>query len=490
MTRVQGNLKIVTGAADDVTEVWVRAARARPVTGGWLMTADDHHPVSGGVVDLELLPGACVLVAVTAGEPGEKVEMIVPESGTASLEACIRAAESAGDLERDALDELRRDFSAWIDEAQGAVSAAGESANAAKASADTAKTSETNAGKSASAAKASATAADESATAAASSRSDASSSANAARSSADAAKVSEANAGKSASAAKSSETSAKDSASAASNSASAAKTDADKANGSATTAQAKAGEAATSATTASDAASRASASESAAATSATNAAKSASAAKTSETNAGKSATTASTHATNAGKSASAAKADADRAENVIDNVDWHNDRLMVMGKISPPLTGPKGDKGEPGKSGASTWDTVSGKPSAFPPEPHKHTVADVTDLPESTPQVRNGAIVQRNSSGRASVNAPLDSLEIANKGYVDTTIKSEVRNAVQGKADKSYVDSKDAEAKALVGSRPAFFSGVGSPPSAIPGAVVGDYYLDETTMELHKITGV
>lgn len=75
---------------------------------------------------------------------------------------------------------------------------------------------------------------------------------------------------------------------------------------------------------------------------------------------------------------------------------------------------------------------------------------------------------------------PGDSEEL--RAYVD--------GAVAGKADKSYVDSKDAEGKALVESRPAFFSGVGSPPSTIPGAVVGDYYLDETTMELHKITGV
>ena len=51
--------------------------------------------------------------------------------------------------------------------------------------------------------------------------------------------------------------------------------------------------------------------------------------------------------------------------------------------------------------------------------------------------------------------------------------------ALSGKADKTYVDS-----------RPALFSGVGAPPSSIPGAVVGDWWLDTDTMELHKITGV
>lgn len=371
MTRVQGNLKIVTGAADDITEVWVRAARARPVTGGWLMTADGHHPVSGGVVDLELLPGACVLVAVTAGEPGEKVEMIVPDSGTASLEACIRAAESAGELERAALDELRQDMAAWIDEARKSVARAESSEKAASASAKSAASS------------------------------------------------------------------------------------ADTAKGSATAAAASSKTAA--------------ASETAAGASATAAAGSASAAKA---DAGKAASS----ATAAGRSATAAKTDADRAANVAASTSWSGDKLTVNGKTSPSLTGPRGEKGAPGESGASTWDTVSGKPSEFPPEPHKHTVADITDLPKVSPYGDPNTIMQRSSSGHAILNmnaTPTSSAHVTHKKYVDDQDRATL-----------------AEVKALMGSRPAFFSGSGAPPSSIPGAVVGDYYLDETTMELHKITGV
>lgn len=41
-----------------------------------------------------------------------------------------------------------------------------------------------------------------------------------------------------------------------------------------------------------------------------------------------------------------------------------------------------------------------------------------------------------------------------------------------------------------VNSRPALFSGAGAPPAAITGAVVGDWWLNTTNMELHKITGV
>ncbi|MGJ4084367.1 hypothetical protein [Corynebacterium macclintockiae] len=252
------------------------------------------------------------------------------------------------------------------------------------------------------------------------------------------------------------------SATAAAGSASAAKADADRAKSSADSA----GSSASGAKSSADAAKG---SADAAGKSAVAAAGSASAAKV---DAGKAATS----ATNAGKSATAAKADADRAENVIDNVDWHDDRLMVMGKISPPLTGPKGDKGEPGKSGASTWDTVSGKPSAFPPEAHKHKMADISDLPKVSPYGDPNTIMQRSSSGHAILNANATPTSIAHVTH------------------KKYVDDRDAatlaEARALVGSRPAFFSGSGAPPSSIPGAVVGDYYLDETTMELHKITGV
>ena len=44
--------------------------------------------------------------------------------------------------------------------------------------------------------------------------------------------------------------------------------------------------------------------------------------------------------------------------------------------------------------------------------------------------------------------------------------------------------------KGYVDARPALFSGSGAPPSSIAGAVAGDFWLDTSTMELHKITGV
>ena len=454
MTRVTGDLKIITGTAEAVTEVWVRSKVSRPVPGGWLMTTNDRKPVFDGKVDLELLPGACVLVAVCSGTPGDSVELIVPESGTASLEACVRAAEAAGDVERDALDELRRDFSAWIDEAQGAVSAAGESAKAAKAEADKAKGSADAAGKSATAAAGSAsaakisadnagksaTAADSSASAADKSRSDASSFANSAKTASESATSSAQSATDSAGAAKAD-------AGKAATSASGAATSAKNAALSAGEAKASAGEAKTSAENAAISASGAAGSADAAGKSATAAASSASAAKA---DAGKAATS----ATNAGKSASAAKADADRAEGVVDHVDWHNDRLMVMGKVSPPLTGPRGEKGEPGTSGASTWEAIAGKPTKFPPESHKHKMADISDLPEVSQNKTGWTLVRRLISGQVSVGEPVSSEHATTKKYVDDQDKATL-----------------AEAKALVESR-AVVKQVSSPPSSYEPSVL------------------
>ncbi|MGJ4148893.1 hypothetical protein ACN4DY_07700 [Corynebacterium macclintockiae] len=242
--------------------------------------------------------------------------------------------------------------------------------------------------------------------------------------------------GKWASAAGSSADAASKSATGASDSAKAAKADADRAETSADSAGSSASGAKSSADAAKGAADAAGKSATAAADSA----------KTAKTDAGKAATS----ATNAGKSASAAKADADRAEGVVDSVRWDDDKLTVAGKTSPSLRGEKGDKGEPGESGASTWGTVTGKPSAFPPEAHKHKMADISDLPKVSPDGDPNTIMQRSSSGHAILNANATPTSIAHVTH------------------KKYVDDRDAatlaEAKALVESR-ATVKQVASPPS-------------------------
>ena len=62
-------------------------------------------------------------------------------------------------------------------------------------------------------------------------------------------------------------------------------------------------------------------------------------------------------------------------------------------------------------------------------------------------------------------------------------------DVLAGKANVSHSHSQYATT-AQVDGRPALFSGAGAPPASIPGAVVGDHWLDTSTMMLHKITGV
>lgn len=67
--------------------------------------------------------------------------------------------------------------------------------------------------------------------------------------------------------------------------------------------------------------------------------------------------------------------------------------------------------------------------------------------------------------------------------------------ALTGKADSvhthasSQVDGLDAALARLSNIR-AWFRGAGAPPASIPGAQVGDWYLDTESMELYEITGV
>ena len=155
--------------------------------------------------------------------------------------------------------------------------------------------------------------------------------------------------------------------------------------GSAAEAAVSAGEAADSAAVATERAGAAEVSAASAAGSAESAGVAAGRAESSAAGAAASESAAEASATSAGRSATEASAHADRAESVVDSVSWDDDRLTVAGKTSPSLRGPKGDKGEPGEPGASTWDAISGRPEAYPPEAHTHVMADIADLPSEYP---------------------------------------------------------------------------------------------------------
>lgn len=76
-------------------------------------------------------------------------------------------------------------------------------------------------------------------------------------------------------------------------------------------------------------------------------------------------------------------------------------------------------------------------------------------------------------------------LSAANVGAAPTSHTHTIANVAGLQA---ALDGKATSA--TVNSRPALFSGAGAPPAAITGAVVGDWWLNTTNMELSKITGV
>ena len=202
--------------------------------------------------------------------------------------------------------------------------------------------------------------------------------------------------------------SASESAAAALRSAGEAAGSAEAAAGSASEAAVSAGEAADSAGVATERAGAAGDSATSAAGSAGEAGAAAGRAESSAAAAAASESAAGAAATSAGRSATEASTHADRAEGVVDSVSWDDDRLTVAGKTSPSLRGPKGDRGEQGESGASTWDAISGKPEAYPPEAHTHDVGSIDGLADELAEVR--ALVETRAVVK-QVTSPPDSPE-------------------------------------------------------------------------------
>lgn len=188
------------------------------------------------------------------------------------------------------------------------------------------------------------------------------------------------------------------------------------------------------------------------------------------TDAQASATAAAESATDADASAEQARLSAESAAEVV-STGVPDATTSVKGKIQ--LAGDL--------SGSADAPTVPGLAQRAPLE-HTHSIGQVDglqpvveDVDQATYQATPGRIARRGSDGTLSVAMPTGSQHAATKGYTDQVVASSVTD----RPTKTYVDS-----------RPALFSGAGAAPATIPGAVVGDWWLNTTTMELSKITGV
>ena len=198
--------------------------------------------------------------------------------------------------------------------------------------------------------------------------------------------------------------------------------------------------------------------------------------------------TASGHADDAaGSAAAAAQSAQDAASVVADGVPDASTTMKGKVKLAGDLAG---------TADAPTVPGLAGKANTS----HTHAVADVTGLQTAldgkvaATSTGNRVYVTDSSGNQTALawqsgTAAADSVAV--RGAGGRLLVGEP-TASGNAATKNYVDyavSEKANTTAM-NARPALFSGAGAAPSTIAGAVVGDWWLNETTMELSKITGV
>lgn len=119
---------------------------------------------------------------------------------------------------------------------------------------------------------------------------------------------------------------------------------------------------------------------------------------------------------------------------------------------------------------------------------------------QSETNARSSATQAQDSetSARQYADAAAQSAQLADPAGFRDEITNQIEQYTQeidGKADKAHthtpeqVEGLDAALSRLDNIR-AWFRGLGAPPASIPGARVGDWWLDTDTMELHEITEV
>lgn len=111
---------------------------------------------------------------------------------------------------------------------------------------------------------------------------------------------------------------------------------------------------------------------------------------------------------------------------------------------APGPQGPPGKDGVDGKPGTATWAGITGKPAKFTPDTHKHTMAEISDLPEVSYLNRGQTIARRLFDGQIRVGDPTDGDHAATKKYVDTEVgkKADVNHTHSEYATKGDLESR------------------------------------------------
>ncbi|WP_147279353.1 hypothetical protein [Corynebacterium minutissimum] len=95
-----------------------------------------------------------------------------------------------------------------------------------------------------------------------------------------------------------------------------------------------------------------------------------------------------------------------------------------------------GEPGKPGPPGTTSWDGITNKPNKFTPDSHKHSMADISDLPPVEYNNIGGSIVRRFNNGVITVPDPVTGDSATPRRYVD--------EAVGKKSDSDHTHSEYA----------------------------------------------
>lgn len=97
MTTVSGEIKIVTDVAAPVSQVWVSAPKMRAADGAIITAFHDRFDVREGRVSFPCRPGPARVTLVSAGQPMDSLDILVPAEEAVSLWKAAQNFQIAGE---------------------------------------------------------------------------------------------------------------------------------------------------------------------------------------------------------------------------------------------------------------------------------------------------------------------------------------------------------------------------------------------------------
>lgn len=96
MATVSGDIRIVTDSAAPVSQVWVSAPKIRAADGAIITAFHDRFDVREGRVSFPCRPGPARVTLVSAGQPADSFDILVPDGDSISLEDAAKNFQVAG----------------------------------------------------------------------------------------------------------------------------------------------------------------------------------------------------------------------------------------------------------------------------------------------------------------------------------------------------------------------------------------------------------